>query len=411
MRLLYTTTNPVNGRTLSRYLTNEGIENQLEMQKNSDWGSDAYGDAVARIWVVDEDLYDKAREWADLYERDPSNPIFQRNEAKAIIYPTVLPPERTSAERPQGKSAKEILRDLREGKGRLPGGKATPQSSVTSGIFILCCIIYIISAFTMPHLTTLPTNVPATPITAPQINKQLLYDYPKTFELVDRLVKLYGVEMIANPETLPQEGKVILAEVEKTPYWDGFYNIVLEKLQTGKMPEMDAPMFEKLREGEFWRLFTPCLLHSDILHILFNMLWLLILGKPIEQRLGPRRYIFLILIVGVVSNTCQYLMSGPNFIGFSGVVCGMIAFIWMRQKVAPWEGYPINQSTIYFLFYFILAILLLQIVSFLMEIYNSGSFSPGIANTAHFAGAFTGALLGYLSFFSWNNNPFASRKQ
>lgn len=414
MRLLYTTTQPANGRTLAGFLTHEGIENQLEMSKNTDWGSSDYGDAVTRIWVIDEDLYDKAREWADQFEKDPSNPLFQKNRSKSIVIPTVLPAEGQSGDKLKPKSSKDFLRELREGKGRLPNGSLGNNeqvNSITTGLLILCVIIYMISILTMPILTTLPTNVPVNPIVTPQINKELMYDYPKAYELVDRLVKIYGVEQIANPESLSPEGKVILAEIAKTPYWNGIYDIVVERIQTGEMPPMDAPLFEKIREGELWRLFTPCLLHNDILHLLFNMLWLFVLGKPIERRLGPRRYILLILLIGIFSNTCQYFMSGSNFIGFSGVVCGLLAFIWIRQKIAPWEGYPIQSGTIHFLFYFILAMLGLQLFSFAMEILNKESFTPGIANTAHFAGAFIGALLGYLSFFSWKTTTFTRPNQ
>ena len=112
--------------------------------------------------------------------------------------------------------------------------------------------------------------------------------------------------------------------------------------------------FEKIRQGEVWRLFTPCLLHFDFLHILFNMAWLWILGKQIEERIHWKKLGLLILIVGIVSNTAQYLVSGPSFLGFSGIVVGMAGFIWMRQRNAPWEGYPL--SRIVFCFFYSLSL-------------------------------------------------------
>jgi GlpG protein len=231
----------------------------------------------------------------------------------------------------------------------------------------------------------------------------MLYDYPKIYELTDKLIKLYGVEKLQSPETLPPEGQIILKEIQSIPHWQGYYDQFLAHFQGKAVQPAVAPMFEKIREGEVWRLFTPALLHTDFLHILFNMLWLLILGKQLEERLNPRRYMLLILIIGIFSNTCQYLMGGSNFMGFSGVVCGMVAFIWTRQKIAPWEGYPLERSSSAFVLYFILALLAIQMVSFYMEARHNTSISPGIANTAHITGALMGALLALTPFFKKNN--------
>ena len=133
------------------------------------------------------------------------------------------------------------------------------------------------------------------------------------------------------------------------------------------------------------------------------MLWLIVLGQQLEQRIGPRRYILFSLIVGVVSNTCQYLMSGPDFFGYSGIVCGMLAFIFVRQKVAAWEGYPLQKSTINFLLFFIVSMMLVQFLSFYLETQHGISISPGLANTAHITGAAIGALLGLTPLFSWKS--------
>ena len=167
-------------------------------------------------------------------------------------------------------------------------------------------------------------------------------------------------------------------------------------------PNTGSHLIEKIRDGEFWRLFTPCLMHNDILHILFNMLWLIVLGKQLEQRLGIRRYLLLVLLTGIFSNTCQYLMSGSDFLGFSGVLCAMLAFIWIRQKIAPWEGYPLERSTIAFMMVFILAMSIIQIGSFFLENQYQISISPGIANTAHLSGAFIGICMACLPCFAWN---------
>ena len=42
-------------------------------------------------------------------------------------------------------------------------------------------------------------------------------------------------------------------------------------------------------------------------------------------------------------------MGGPYFLGFSGIITGMIGYILVRQKIAPWEGYNIPNAVFYFI--------------------------------------------------------------
>ena len=44
--------------------------------------------------------------------------------------------------------------------------------------------------------------------------------------------------------------------------------------------------FHEIKNGQIWRIFTPSLLHGGILHLLFNILWLMVLGGMIERDKG-----------------------------------------------------------------------------------------------------------------------------
>jgi GlpG protein len=92
-------------------------------------------------------------------------------------------------------------------------------------------------------------------------------------------------------------------------------------------------------------------------------------------------------------------MSGPYFLGFSGIVVGMAGFIWVRQKIAPWEGYPLQRNTALFLLLFVLAMFGLEVVTFILQMMSVIKIAPNIANTAHIVGGLAGMLLGKLSFF------------
>jgi GlpG protein len=386
MRLIYTTHDPEKGRAFANFLSSQGFENQLEMMRGTDWGQENYGDNFFKVWVFDEDSAEAAEKWATAFENDPKNPMFQKSGSKTTVIPSIL-------------ANHEPLFPAKGPRKASISLQRKPGLSITSSLFLLCCIFYLISAMTSPKITEMPPKPFAIPVLLSSVDKEFYYDYPNKFELVDKFVKIFGAEKLQIPQMLPPEGQYLYKEIQKTFFWQGYYDKLIAFFQKGEIPNNNVPMFEKIREGEVWRLFTPALLHSDFLHIMFNMLWLLILGKQLEDRLHLRNYMLLILIIGIVSNTCQYLMSGPNFMGFSGVICGMVAFIWVRQKSAPWEGYPLEKSTSLFLFCFIGALFLLQIVSFYFEVHNSTSFSSGIANTAHISGAITGALLGLLPLF------------
>lgn len=184
------------------------------------------------------------------------------------------------------------------------------------------------------------------------------------------------------------------------PYWEGMYTWVVHKIEKIDSNKGEGPLFVEIRHGEVWRLFTPAILHIDLLHILFNMLWLWYLGRAIEQRIGPWRSLVFTLTTGVGANVAQYLMSGPFFLGYSGIIMAMAGFIWMRQRKAPWEGYPISRGTLLFLLLFVIAIFGLQIVAFGLQIFTHYHFNPSIANTAHITGALLGVWLGRLSYFA-----------
>jgi GlpG protein len=131
------------------------------------------------------------------------------------------------------------------------------------------------------------------------------------------------------------------------------------------------------------------------------MLWLLSLGGQIENRLGWARYLVFILLAAAIPNIGQYLIGGYNFVGYSGVVCAMIGFIWMRQRIAAWEGYLLAPNTVTLVSIFVIGLTLLQCYSFYME-WTTGQGLPAVmANTAHMAGGIVGILLGRLPLFAW----------
>ena len=88
---------------------------------------------------------------------------------------------------------------------------------------------------------------------------------------------------------------------------------VLDVLLTLRSPESDSAIRQilslsaaNLLDGAWWEPFTYMWLHAPpigfwVTHILFNMLTLSIFGKPMEARLGPRRFVALYLVGGLAA--------------------------------------------------------------------------------------------------------------
>lgn len=132
---------------------------------------------------------------------------------------------------------------------------------------------------------------------------------------------------------------------------------------------------------EPWRLFTPMLLHFSVLHIAFNLMWWLDLGGNVEKRQGSGRLLSVTLLVAAVSNTAQFLVTGPEFGGLSGVVYGLLGYVWVQGRLRPASGLFLPNNVLFIM----LAWLLLC---------WTGLLGP-VANHAHLAGLLAGAALGW----------------
>ncbi len=141
---------------------------------------------------------------------------------------------------------------------------------------------------------------------------------------------------------------------------------------------------DTLFKRQVYRWISPIFLHFGPWHLMFNMSATLAYGRAIEQRSGSLRFLGIVLVIALISNTCQALMMRyqgypPTFGGMSGVDFGLFGFLWMKSRFAPeygvWMGRDYVLQSLFFLGICVLGVL--------------GS----IANTAHFIGMFTGMAL------------------
>ena len=78
--------------------------------------------------------------------------------------------------------------------------------------------------------------------------------------------------------------------------------------------------------GQWWRLFTPMLLHDDsmILHIGFNMYFLAIVGARLEKFTGHRSFLLLYIVAGFAGNVFSFLFSPNPAWGASTALFGLM---------------------------------------------------------------------------------------
>lgn len=110
---------------------------------------------------------------------------------------------------------------------------------------------------------------------------------------------------------------------------------------TGFGRDLDGPIGQALAQvnglveaGEWWRIFTPVLLHASITHILFNMWALWVLGPQIERGVGTLPFIGVYLAAAGMGGAFAYLMGDPTDIavGASGAIFGLFG-IWFNWAV------------------------------------------------------------------------------
>lgn len=131
----------------------------------------------------------------------------------------------------------------------------------------------------------------------------------------------------------------------------------------------------------FLRTLAPMLLHFGELHLVFNLLWLWYFGRQLE-RTQPAGWVLAVYVgTSFVANTAQYLLSGAaNFGGLSGVVYGLVGYVWLVGALVPASGVQLKHST-FLLFVFMLIVM--ELVA-----------SSWIATAAHAGGLVGGLLLG-----------------
>jgi GlpG protein len=138
-----------------------------------------------------------------------------------------------------------------------------------------------------------------------------------------------------------------------------------------------------VRAGEWWRLWTPMLMHGGVLHILFNLLWWWDFALPIEARKGSWTFLAMVLTISLVANVLEFSFGGQWFLGMSGVNFGLFGYLWVKGKLDPEDGLGVSA-----------AVAQMQVIWFLVCWFG---MVGRIANWCHTGGLIMGVLLALMS--------------
>ena len=134
------------------------------------------------------------------------------------------------------------------------------------------------------------------------------------------------------------------------------------------------------------RLITPIFLHFSSMHIIFNLLWWWQFGGMVERKQSTLRLLVILLVTGLSSNLMQNWFTGPHFGGMSGVVYGLLGYLWVYGQL--------NKGSSVFVSTQIVGFMLIWLVLGYTDIFTA--WLGAMANAAHTFGLISGCLLGCL---------------
>lgn len=143
---------------------------------------------------------------------------------------------------------------------------------------------------------------------------------------------------------------------------------------------------EVIGEGEFWRLLTALFLHYGLLHLLFNLFALYVLGPSLERTIGSVRFAVAYLIsgigstAGVIALTLLKILPQAELVGASGSIMGI---------VGAWAGFLVRHRHVWQAKQRLLNILLIVVIQIAFDI-----STPQVSTSAHLCGLVTGFLVG-----------------
>src|SRR4051812_46310171 len=162
--------------------------------------------------------------------------------------------------------------------------------------------------------------------------------------------------MMSNPMTARRLGSAYGGgpPLLRTRYWSATMWIIVitsaisvtDMFLLGRLTHFGGLKLADIKQFYLWQIFTYQLLHAGPIHLIFNMLWLFLLGPIVEPMVGKTRY-FLIYVVGGTFGGAAFLLMevfGIGGVARDAVLVGasgsILAIMAAATCIAP--RYPIR---------------------------------------------------------------------
>jgi GlpG protein len=144
-----------------------------------------------------------------------------------------------------------------------------------------------------------------------------------------------------------------------------------------------------MQNNEWWRLITPIFIHFSLTHLVFNCLWIYVLGSKIEQIDGHITFINLVIFSSIISNLAQHFFGeSALFGGLSGVIYGLLGYCMIIEIDIKEERYDLSPA----LYLFMLIWLILGFLG-ILNLFGFGN----VANYAHLGGLISGIIFAMIT--------------
>ena len=144
-----------------------------------------------------------------------------------------------------------------------------------------------------------------------------------------------------------------------------------------------------MQHNEWWRLITPMFIHFSLTHLVFNCLWIYVLGSKIEQIDGHITFINLVIFSSIISNLAQHFFGeSALFGGLSGVIYGLLGYCMIIEIDTKQERYDLPPA----LYLFMLIWLILGFLG-ILNLFGFGN----VANYAHLGGLISGIIFAMIT--------------
>ncbi len=137
-----------------------------------------------------------------------------------------------------------------------------------------------------------------------------------------------------------------------------------------------------IKAGEIWRLVTSAFLHANLIHLLFNMYSLYVIGTQVENFIGKKKFLFIYFISLLSASLMSAIMNANTNIvgvGASGAIFGLLgALLYFGFHYRVYLG----------------SVLRNQIIPLIIINLIFGFVLTGVDNAAHIGGLVGGVFAG-----------------